>query len=88
VDPPPDTTPPDTVRFATGALSLVEARPSRTCLAYAAAARICVERAEMPELPLPPPVTLSHDSGRAYHIWLKFMFISSATIIRIPVGVP
>jgi len=58
-------TPEAAVRFATGTPSFVEAMPSRICLAYAAAARADVDRLEMPELPLPPPVTLSHDSGCA-----------------------
>jgi hypothetical protein len=53
--PPPETTPRLTVRLEAGTPRFVAARLSSTLFAVAAAARIAVERLEMPPEPLPPP---------------------------------
>ncbi len=65
VFPPPVITPLLDESDATGTPSCVDAMPSSSLCAYAAAARVCVDRDEMPPLPPPPPVAFSQVSGWA-----------------------
>ena len=86
--PPPEMTPSVTVRLEAGTPSCVDAMFSSVVFASAAAApdrrraaRDATAAATAADC-LQPALDVSED------IWFMFMFISSATIIRTPVGVP
>ena len=87
--PPPETTPPETVRLDTGTPSWVAAIPSSACFAYAAAARSGGPACSIELLPYVPPVSgVTFVSTLTHLSCFRSMSSSSPAIIIRPVEIP